>query len=132
MYVGVSEAIQNPQYNPLDPDITLKASLDELQNNEEKEELKEIAQDLTKRKSINFTNVRKNKSSSSANKLKIYDIENLSASYSRNETFSSNVNLKERTTVSTKASLNYTYSSKPKISSHLKKLNYLRTSILNY
>ena len=48
MYVGVSEAIQNPQYNPLDPDITLKASLDELQSNEEKEELKEIAQDLTK------------------------------------------------------------------------------------
>lgn len=114
MYVGVSEAIQNPQYNPLDPDITLKASLDELQSNEEKEELKEIAQDLTKRKSINFTNVRKNKSSSSGKKAKIYDIENLSATYSRNETFSRNVNLKERTTVSTKASLNYTYSSKPK------------------
>jgi cell surface protein SprA len=114
MYVGVSEAIQNPQYNPLDPDITLKASLDELQSNEEKEELKEIAQDLTKRKSINFTNVRKNKSSSAGKKSKIYDIENLSATYSRNETFSSNVNLKERTTVSTKASLNYTYSSKPK------------------
>ena len=114
MYVGVSEAIQNPQYNPLDPDITLKASLDELQSNEEKEELKEIAQDLTKRKSINFTNVRKNKSSSAGKKSKIYDIENLSATYSRNETFSRNVNLKERTTVSTKASLNYTYSSKPK------------------
>ena len=114
MYVGVSEAIQNPQYNPLDPDITLKASLDELQSNEEKEELKEITQDLTKRKSINFTNIRKNKSSSSGNKAKIYDIENLSATYSRNETFSRNVNLKERTTISTKASLNYSYSSKPK------------------
>ena len=114
MYVGYSEAIQNPQYNPLDPDITLKASLDELQSNEEKEELKEIAQDLTKRKSINFTNVRKNKSNSGGKKAKIYDIENLSATYSRNETFSQNVNLKERTTVSTKASLNYTYSSKPK------------------
>ncbi|MDG1916765.1 MAG: cell surface protein SprA [Flavobacteriales bacterium] len=114
MYVGISEAIQNPQYNPLDPDITLKASLDELQSNEKKEELKEIAQDLTKRKSINFTNVRKNKSSSAGNKTKIYDIENLSATYSRNETFSRNVSLKERTTVSTKASLNYTYSSKPK------------------
>ena len=114
MYVGISEAIQNPQYNPLDPDITLKTSLDELQSNEEKEELKEIAQDLTKRKSINFTNVRKNKSSSAGNKTKIYDIENLSATYSRNETFSRNVSLKERTTVSTKASLNYTYSSKPK------------------
>ena len=32
----------------LDPDITLKSSLDELQSNEEKEELKDIAQDLTK------------------------------------------------------------------------------------
>ena len=36
----VSEAIQNPQYNPLDPDITLKASLDELQSDEDKEDLK--------------------------------------------------------------------------------------------
>ena len=24
MYVGVSEAIQSPQYNPLDPDIALQ------------------------------------------------------------------------------------------------------------
>ena len=61
MYVGYSESIQNPQFNPLDPDITLKASLDELQTEEEKQELKEVAQDFTKRKSINFTNVRKNK-----------------------------------------------------------------------
>ena len=36
MYVGVSQALQNPQYNPLDPDITLKASLDELESKEEK------------------------------------------------------------------------------------------------
>ena len=25
MYVGISQALQNPRYNPLDPDITLKA-----------------------------------------------------------------------------------------------------------
>ncbi|MGC6471176.1 MAG: cell surface protein SprA [Flavobacteriales bacterium] len=114
MYVGVSEAIQNPQFNPLDPDITLKASLDELQTQQEKEELKEIAQDLTKRKSINFTNVRKNKANAAAKKSKVYDIENFSATYSRNETFSKNVNLKERTTVNSKLSLNYNYSAKPK------------------
>ena len=126
MYVGVSEAIQNPQYNPLDPDITLKSSLEELQSNDEKEELKEIAQDLTKRKSINFTNVRKNKSNSSNNKSKIYDIENLSVTYSRNETFSRNVNLKERTTVSTKASLNYSYSAKPKNIKPFKKVKLFR------
>ncbi len=115
MYVGISQALQNPQYNPLDPDITLKASLDELESKQEKEDLKDIAQELTKRKSINFSNIRKNKSSSNNSKSKIYDIENLSASFSRNETFSSNVNLKERKTISTKASLNYTYSAKPKM-----------------
>ena len=114
MYVGISESIQNPQYNPLDPDITLKASLEELQTSEEKEELKEIAQDLTKRKSINFTNVRKNKSNTASGKSKIYDIENFSTTYSRNETFSRNSNLKERTTVSSKLALNYAYTAKPK------------------
>ena len=80
-----------------------------------KEELKKIAQEVTKRKSINFSNIRKNKSLSNTSNSKIYDIENLSASFSRNETVSSNVNLKERKTISTKASLNYTYSSKPKM-----------------
>ena len=74
MYVGV-EAIQNPQYNPLDPDITLKSSLDELQSNNEKEELKDIAQDLTK-ESLLTLQMSENKSNSSNNKSKIYDIEN--------------------------------------------------------
>ena len=114
MYVGYSEAIQNPQFNPLDPDITLKASLDELQTQEEKQELKEIAQDFTKRKSINFTNVRKTKSTKSGQKTKLYDIENFSATYSRNETYNRNPNLKQRTTINSKLSLNYNYSAKPK------------------
>ena len=59
MYVGMSEAIQSPQYNPLDPDITLKASLAELETQAERDSLRYIAQDYTQRKSINFSNVRK-------------------------------------------------------------------------
>ena len=122
----MSEAIQNPQFNPLDPDITLKSSLDELQTNEEKEELKEIAQELTKRKSINFTNVRKNKSPNSTKKSKIFDIENFSATYSRNETFSRNTTLKERTIITSKAAINYSYSAKPKNIKPFKKVNFLK------
>ena len=45
MYVGYSESIQSPQYNPLDPDITLKESLSQLQSKEEKDSLKAISQD---------------------------------------------------------------------------------------
>ena len=54
MYVGISEAIQSPQYNPLDPDITLKASLSELETQAERDSLRYIAQDYTQRKIYQF------------------------------------------------------------------------------
>lgn len=114
MYVGVSEVIQNPEYNPLDPDITLKASLQELETSEERDSLKNIAQDYTQRKSLNFTNVRKTQSPGSSKKPKLYSPENFSATYAYNETQSHNVHTKERTTVNTKAILTYNYSAKPK------------------
>ena len=114
MYLGMSEAIQNPQYNPLDPDITLKASLDQLDTEAEKDSLRDIAQDLTKRKSINFTNVRKGQSTKGNKKAGIFAVENITASYSRNETNSSNVNIQDKTTIDTRASISYNYSSKPK------------------
>ena len=114
MYIGMSEAIQNPQYNPLDPDITLKESLNELNTQEERDSLKSIVQDFTKRKSINFTNVRKAQSPDKSKKQRIYDIENFSLTYSRNETSSRNISLQERTTIDTRAALSYNFSSTPK------------------
>ena len=30
MYIGISESVRNPQYNPLDPDILLSTSLQTL------------------------------------------------------------------------------------------------------
>ena len=61
MYIGRSQAIKNPQYNPLDPDILFTTSLKALDSKVEKDSLKNIAQDYVQRKSINFTNVRKTK-----------------------------------------------------------------------
>ena len=45
----------------------------------------------------------------------IFAVENITASYSRNETNSSNVNIQDKTTIDTRASISYNYSSKPKI-----------------
>ena len=61
MYIGRSESIKNPQYNPLDPDILLQESLEILPSTAQKDSLKNIVQDYVQRKSINFTNVRKTK-----------------------------------------------------------------------
>ena len=59
MYLGRSETVKSPQYNPLDPDILLSKSLSSLNTKSEKDSLRGITQDYVRRKSINFTNVRK-------------------------------------------------------------------------
>ena len=102
-YIGLSESVQTPQYNPLDPDILLKSSLEDLNSNE-KDSLKTLVQDYTKRKSINLTNVRKVKKvgNNTKSKDKFYDLENLSFTYSYNETLSRDLN-KENSLVKPKS-----------------------------
>ena len=126
MYLGISEGINNPQYNPLDPDILLKTSLNSLNSTEEKDSLKFIAQDYVSRKSINFTNVRKNKNtktSSRNTKSRIYDIENFTLSYSKNETFIRNINTEYNRTVNYKGAVTYNFNSQPKNIKPFAKLN---------
>ena len=88
---SVSESVDNPQYNPLDPDILLSSSLDSYENQSQRDSIKNIVQDYTKIKSINFTNVRKERPSGD-NDTKVYDIENFALSYAYNEVFSRNIN----------------------------------------
>jgi cell surface protein SprA len=95
MYLGKSESIRNPQYNPLDPDILLTTSLQTLNTKQERDSLKNIAQDYIQRNSINFTNVRKSKTikkGEEQKKSRVYDLDNFTVSYSKNETFIRNIN----------------------------------------
>ena len=117
MYIGRSEAIKNPQYNPLDPDILFTKSLAALDSKVEKDDLKEIAQDYVQRKSINFTNVRKTKvqkKGAKAEKPKVYDAENFTVSYSKNETFIRNINTEYNRTTNYRGALTYNFNTQPK------------------
>jgi cell surface protein SprA len=117
MYIGRSESVKNPHYNPLDPDILLTTSLKALDNTSEKDSLKHIVQDYVKRKSINFTNVRKAKTTKkgqTAKKPKVYDLENFSLSYSKNETFIRNINIEQNRTVNYRGALTYNFNTQPK------------------
>ncbi len=117
MYFGHSESVKNPQYNPLDPDILFTTSLKALDSKAEKDSLKYIVQDYVKRKSINFTNIRKTKitkKGKKARKQKIYDVENFSLSYSKNETFIRNINIEENRTVNYRGALTYNFNTQPK------------------
>ena len=79
---GVGEEIIMPEYDPFNQDIKLKQLLDVTADADIKSEYKNRAINFTKRKSINFIGVRKDRSATQ--KQHFYDPENLTVSYSYN------------------------------------------------
>jgi len=58
----MAETKSTPKYNPLDPDIEMKyVKTDEQLTPAFKDSILHITEDYTQRKSINFTNVKKEK-----------------------------------------------------------------------
>ena len=128
LYIGYSEAFRNPQYDPLDPDIPFDVmrSSDALSENEIEERVK-IAQDYTKRKSMNLTNVRINKRKG---KAKPYDIANFGVSYSYNIIEHRDVNIEYNNTKQYRGALTYNFSAAPKNYMPFKKVKALKSKHL--
>ncbi|MBI1316546.1 cell surface protein SprA [bacterium] len=113
-FFGVSEEWRDPQFNPLDPDIEFDDALANLETDEERQTLKEIAQDYTLRRGFNFTNVGRQRGGDAKRTPQVYDIENFNASYSFNEQFRRNINTVADRRVDHRAALGYIYQTKPK------------------
>lgn len=128
MFIGTSREWSNPQFSPLDPDIEFEDAINNLETEDEKQNLREISQDFTQRKSINFTNVRKERTGNSERKPMPYNIENFSASYSFNEVFRRNINTEFDTKKDHNGSLNYSFSAKPKPVEPFKKIKAFRSN----
>jgi cell surface protein SprA len=112
VFVSYSNQVSTPQYDPKMPDIELKRSL-ATASKEEKKEILDYSQDVTTRNSINFTNVHKERTDPSK-KPQVWDVENLSASYSFTKFLHHdfiNQNTVQKTTF---ASLAYNYSGQSK------------------
>ena len=102
-----------PFYNPLNPDTRLQKEIDETSNPERIQQISRAADDYTMRRGFNFTNVRKNRSGT--RKAMPWDIENLSFTFSFNETFKRNQTLAYNWLQLYKgiATYNYTFTNKP-------------------
>ncbi len=109
MYVSYENRKITPRYDPLDPDIPLKASLQAIEDPKQRSEYKRITQDRTERRSINFTNVRKVKTKQGA-RNHIYDIENLSLTYAYSDASHSNVNTESYKLKSHRGTFAYNFS----------------------
>ena len=109
MFMSYEKATITPQFDPLDSDIPLEASLKAIDNATERERYKRIVEDRTTRRSINFTNVRKEKVNPDA-KRRIYEIENFSFSYAYSDRITSNVSTQTLLNKTVSGSINYNFS----------------------
>lgn len=80
---GIGEELITPKYDPEFDDIELQERLDNTTDAAEKDAIEEQSVNYTKRQSINFIGVRKNKTGES--KPMPYDVENFTFSYSYNQ-----------------------------------------------
>lgn len=131
MYFGTGEEWLNPQFNPLDPDIEFQDALNNLETQAEKDELKEMSQDYTKRQSINFTNVRKDRVGNRAQaKPMPWDIENFSTTFSYSKIYQRNINVAFDERRDYRGSLNYTFRHNPKPVEPFKKVSWMKNDYL--
>lgn len=84
LYVDVSKQVGTPEYDPASPDIQLKQTLSAAKSKQQRDSIKNAAEDYTVRKSINLTNIHKTKTDPAAPNH-LWDVENLNATYSYTE-----------------------------------------------
>ena len=121
LYIGYSENISNPEYNPFDPDIKFKTALSNPNLTEQqKKELKYAAQTYVRRKSINLTNIKiqpinKNKKHKRNSRLRPpWSISNFTTSFAYNEIYRRTPIVEFDIQQSLLLSVNYNYSPNPK------------------
>ncbi len=114
VYAAYGETYITPLFNPLDPDIELKDALNSGLSTEVKSSIKEKVIDYTKRRSINFTNVKFQPNTKSGKKPKPWDISNFAVTYAFNDIYKRSINVEKNLTVNHTGNLNYSFTNNPK------------------
>jgi cell surface protein SprA len=111
MFVSYENTTINPNYDPANPDMKVEAALRSFADSEDQNDFKKLIQDRTIRRSLNFVNVRKTKVKPDA-RTHIYDIENLSFSYSYSEAEQTNFFTRENLLRQYRGSVAYNFAPK--------------------
>ncbi|MFT3910577.1 MAG: cell surface protein SprA [Ferruginibacter sp.] len=112
VFASYSQTVSTPKYDPYDLDIKLKDKINTAGSKAEKDSIRDAAVDFTSVKTLNFTNVRKNKTN--GKKPKIYDIENIDISYSYIQTTNHNPLIEKNEVTRHRGALGYNFAPQPK------------------
>jgi cell surface protein SprA len=119
LYYAISEETVTPEYYPLDDDLLLEDVLDACETDAERDSITNISQEYTKKKSFNLTNVGIQKKDGES---KLWDISNLSLTYSFNETYSRDETTEYEIEQDYRYLVSYNYSGQPKLVQPFKKV----------
>ncbi|HBK82180.1 MAG TPA: cell surface protein SprA, partial [Flavobacterium sp.] len=120
---AVGEEKIAPKYDPFNQDIELKQLLDVTRSAAVRENIEKRAISYTKRQSINFIGVKKDRGSSQ--KQHIYDIENFTFSHSYNEMQHRDYEIETLEDMQARSSVDYAYTFKPATVEPFKKIKFL-------
>lgn len=120
IYAGLSKMNSNPQYDPLDLDITLRQKLNEASGKAKKDSIRSYAQDATTIKTLNFTNVKKNKTD--GKRPKFWSISNIDLNYSYISTIHHDPLIENDELTRTRGALGYNYAPQAKYLEPFKKM----------
>ena len=121
---GIGEEVITPKYDPLYQDLELETIIDGDPDNEDF--YRNRAEDYTKRKSINFIGVRKERTGES--KPRFYDVENFTASYSYNQVNHRDFEVENYLEQNVRAGLTYGHGFQQKPFEPLKKSKFVNKS----
>ena len=124
IYAGYSKSISDPQYDPFETDVIFKDKVSAARDNfgsAYADSIQSAARNETTIKSFNVTNVRKVRTNSERN-ARIYDVENLNASFAYNETNHHDPEIEDETIKNYSGSLGYNYNANPKYIEPLKNI----------
>ncbi|MCB0795278.1 MAG: cell surface protein SprA, partial [Flavobacteriales bacterium] len=110
MFIGYSEQISDPQFDPLNPDIEFDDATRNL-TVQERRERKKLSRTYTRRRSINFTNVHKERKG--GKKERPWDVENLSVSYAYSDMEFRDINTEFDNNTTHRGSIAYTHAPRP-------------------
>ena len=123
---AIGEETITPEYDPFNQDIKLKQLLANTTDQAEKENIERRAIDYTKRQSINFIGVRKERSPEQ--KQRVYDPENFTFSQSFNQVERHDFEIEDYVDQQANSSVDYAYSFQPKPVEPFKKTAFMKKS----
>jgi len=124
VHVDYGKSINTPKYDPLNPDTKLKDDLNTYANKFQRDSVRNMVVDYTRRTNFNIMNMRKIRTGyNPRKKLHIYDPENFNFSFAYSQIYHHNIDIASDRLKTYRGGLGYNFNTRPKSFQPFKKVS---------